>query len=235
MNTGFLLLSIGKWNHTIGMVALVAVSLFVPLKVRGQTQEYIVRQLSSDDAAGVPCKLNSLGDVAGRAGDFFSGETRATIWNHSYLKKKKHLGALLGGDYSSASAINDAGQVTGVSNTSEAILPFIWTPTAGLQRVPLLPGDNCGQASGINKHGHVAGYSSGPNECRIVGLVKYGDGNYPANPNSKSDGNPDPDTYSNANSDAHTYCNSNHDTYSDTVTPRLTPTPTDTPTPTPTI
>lgn len=33
----------------------------------------------------------------------------------------------------------------------------------GLQRIPLLPGDNCGQAFGINKHGHVAGYSSGPN------------------------------------------------------------------------
>ena len=34
---------------------------------------------------------------------------------------------------------------------------------AAFSRIPLLPGDNCGQAFGINKHGHVAGYSSGPN------------------------------------------------------------------------
>ena len=80
--------------------------------------------------------------------------------------KKKHLGNLLGGDYTSASAINEVGEVAGASNTGEAILPFIWTPTGKLQRVPLLPGDNCGQANGINKHGHVVGYSSGPNGAK---------------------------------------------------------------------
>src|SRR5207248_10542092 len=93
-------------------------------------------------------------------GSAAEGGIRATIWNHSDLRASV-LGALLGGDYSSACAINDAGEVAGVSNIREAILPFIWTPTTGLQRVQLLPGDNCGQANGINKYGHVAGYSSG--------------------------------------------------------------------------
>jgi probable HAF family extracellular repeat protein len=123
-----------------------------------QTTGYTVSELS---AAGVPCRLNNLGDVAGKAGDSSSGETRATIWNHGSLRPM-NLGSLGGGEYSSASSINDAGEIAGAANIANSIVPFVSTPTSGLQRIPLLPGDNCGQAFGINKYGHVAGYSSGP-------------------------------------------------------------------------
>ena len=159
------LLWLRKWLHAIGVVMVFTSSLITPTEAFGQTSAYLVTELSSADAGAVPSKLNNLGDMAGRAASAAEGGTRATIWKHSDLKKK-HLGELLGGDYSSASAINDAGEVAGVSNTSKAILPFIWTPTGALQRVPLLPGDNCGQANGINKQGHVAGYSSGPNGAK---------------------------------------------------------------------
>jgi probable HAF family extracellular repeat protein len=129
-----------------------------------QTITYTVSELSAAAGADqVPCRLNNLGDLVGRAG--IAGETRATIWSHATLQPKL-LGALPGGDYSSAFAINDAGQVAGASNTGNSLVPFIWKPAAGLQRIPLLPGDNCGQGFGINKYGHVAGYSSGPNGAR---------------------------------------------------------------------
>ena len=127
----------------------------------GQTNGYTILELS---AGGVTSRLNNLGDVAGRAGDSSSGETQATIWKHDKLRgkfKPKHLGKLHGGEYSSASGINDAGEVAGEANTGESIVPFVWTPRGGLRRSPLLAGDNCGQTFGINKHGHVAGYSSG--------------------------------------------------------------------------
>ena len=131
-----------------------------------QTTTYTVAELSAAAAAGqVPCRLNNLGDLAGRAGNSGQGKTQATIWSHGTLQPKL-LGALPGGDYSSASAINDAGAVAGASNTGNSIVPFIWNPAAGLQRIPLLPGDNCGQGFGINKNGHVVGYSSGPNGAR---------------------------------------------------------------------
>ena len=159
------LLWLRKWLHAIGVIIVFTTSLITSTEAFGQTSAYLVTELSSADAGAVPSKLNNLGDMAGRAASAAEGGTRATMWKHSDLKKK-HLGNLLGGDYSSASAINDAGEVAGASNTSEAILPFIWTPTGGLQRVPLLPGDNCGQANGINKQGHVAGYSSGPNGAK---------------------------------------------------------------------
>jgi probable HAF family extracellular repeat protein len=123
-----------------------------------QTTAYRVSELS---AAGVPYRLNNLGDVAGRAGDSSSGENRATIWNHGSLRPA-NLGTLGSGEYTSASGINDAGEVVGAANIAKSIVPFVWTPTTGLRRIPLLPGDNCGQAFGINNYSHVAGYSSGP-------------------------------------------------------------------------
>jgi len=128
-----------------------------------QTTAYTVLELPA--AGQVPSRLNNVGDLVGRAAISGKGQSRATIWSHGTLQPKL-LGAFPGGDYSSAFAINDAGAVAGASNTGNSIVPFIWKPTAGLQRIPLLPGDKCGQGFGINKNGHVAGYSSGPNGAR---------------------------------------------------------------------
>jgi len=124
-----------------------------------QTIVYMVSEISG---AGVPSRLNNLGDVAGKAADSPSGETRATIWNRLGLRPT-NFGKLGGREYSSASGINDAGEVAGAANTAKSIVPFVRTPAGGLRRIPLLPGDNCGQAFGINKYGHVVGYSSGSN------------------------------------------------------------------------
>jgi len=141
-------------EHTLGQINVVACPVCPTLV------------LPTAVAAGqVGCGLNNLGDLAGRASNWATGETRATVWSQGTLQPKD-LGALPGGGYSSASAVNDAGQVAGSSNTGDSVVPFIWTSTGGLQSIPLLPGDNCGQAFGINKDGHVAGYSSGPDDAR---------------------------------------------------------------------
>ena len=108
-------------------------------------------------------QLNN-GSVGRQAGDG-KGAPRATSWDNSHAKGK-HLGVLVGADYSSATGINYTGEITGSSNAEAAILPFIWTKKGGLQRLPLLPGDTCGQAVAINKHGDVAAYSSGWNGAR---------------------------------------------------------------------
>jgi probable HAF family extracellular repeat protein len=143
----------------------VVISLVAPGQGIGQTRQYVVTELSRDEAPGVPYKLNNLGDIAGRADGVVGGELKATVWNRSNFKAK-HIGALPGGDYSAASDINDIGEVVGVSNTGSAIVPFIWTEKGGPTRIPLLPRDRCGQASAMNKHGHVVGYSSGDNGPR---------------------------------------------------------------------
>jgi probable HAF family extracellular repeat protein len=148
-----------KINLTSAVSVVLAVTGVVTCRQTfGETTAYTVSELS---AGGVPCRLNNLGDIAGKAGDSASGETRSTIWNHGSLRPT-NLGKLGGGEYSSASGINDAGEIAGAANMASSIVPFVWTPTGGVRRIPLLPGDNCGQAFGINKYGHVAGYSSGP-------------------------------------------------------------------------
>jgi probable HAF family extracellular repeat protein len=153
-----------KINMTSAVTVILAVAVGVVTcrETFGQTTVYTVSELS---AGGVPCRLNNLGDVAGKAGDFPSGESRATIWNRLSLRPT-NLGKLDGGEYSSASGINDAGEVAGAANIAKSIVPFVWMPMGGLRRIPLLPGDNCGQAFGINKYGHIVGYSSGPRGSR---------------------------------------------------------------------
>ena len=155
-------------RYAVGAIAIIAGTLISPTRVIAQTPEYIVTELTGEDAAQVPSKLNNLGDIVGRKAGSGEAAPRATLWGRSHHSKAKHLGVFPGGDYSSANAINDAGEVAGVSNTGTVILPFVWSEKGGLQRVPLLPGDNCGQAVAINKHGHVASYSSGPTGCRAL-------------------------------------------------------------------
>ena len=129
--------------HSALIIAvLVGIAGLVPARqTLAQAIAYKVTELSpTSDAGQVPCRLNNLGDVAGRAGDSLSGQTQATIWNDASLRRR-NLGNLGGGEYSSASDINDAGEVAGAANTGKAIVPLVWTATGGLRRVPLLAGD----------------------------------------------------------------------------------------------
>jgi probable HAF family extracellular repeat protein len=157
-------------RNKINMISVVTVALSLTIGMVtccdtfGQTIEYTVSELST----GVPSRLNNFGDVAGKGGDSPSGETLAIIWNRGNHRHPKHLGKLHGGEYSSASGINDAGEVAGDANTAQSIVPFVWTPKGKLRELPLLPGDSCGQAFGINTHGHAVGYSSGQNGTKAV-------------------------------------------------------------------
>jgi probable HAF family extracellular repeat protein len=146
-------------TRIINIILAVTAGVVICRETFGQTTAYTVSEIS---AGGVPSRLNNLGDVAGRAGDSSSGEIGAAVWNHGGLRPR-NLGNLGGNEYSSASGINDTGEVAGAANIPKSIIPIVWTPAGGFRRIPLLPGDNCGQALGINKYGHVTGYSSGPN------------------------------------------------------------------------
>ena len=135
----------------------------------GQTASYTASEIQG---AEIVLGLNNLGDVAGRAVDPTTGEGRAATWNHAGLRRLI-LGRLAGGDYSSAAEINDAGKITGASNVTGQVVPYLWTRGNGFQRIRLLSGDTCGEASAINRNGHVTGYSSGPNGKRAF-LWRHG-------------------------------------------------------------
>jgi probable HAF family extracellular repeat protein len=158
-NIKFVLLSLWRWHCLSGAIALLGGG-WTPASAFGQARQYIITELSAEEAHAVPCKLNNLGDIAGRVGGALEGKTHATVWNRSNFKSK-HLATLLDGDYSSALDINDLGDVAGASNTGTGLIPFVWAAKEGANKIQLLPGDSCGQATAINKHGHIVGYSSG--------------------------------------------------------------------------
>ena len=165
----------GKINRRIALLAtlIVAGELVCTQHTLAQATGYLVTDLSGNDSTQVLSRLNNLGDVVGRAVGGVEGQTQATFWSHSGLRKKL-LGVFAAGDYSSASAINDIGEVAGASNTAKGIVPFLWTAKGGLKRVPLLSGDSCGQAASINRYGHVVGYSSGQSGTRAFLWARSG-------------------------------------------------------------
>jgi probable HAF family extracellular repeat protein len=131
-----------------------------------QTAGYTVVELPGiDDGGQVACALNNVGDVVGRAGSLGKAETRATVWQHN-VSQPKLLTGLFADEFGSARGINDTQQVVGASNTDVSLVPFVWTAAGGVQRVPMLAGDNGGQAFSVNKYGDVVGYSSGPRGAR---------------------------------------------------------------------
>ena len=131
-----------------------------------QSDAYTVFEMAgAGDGIQVPAGFNSSGDVVGRGPNSVESSTRATIWRQ-YSRAVKLLPPLFAGEFTSASGINDLDQIVGAFNTDQALVPFFWTAASGMQRLPLLPGHNAGQALAINNHGQVVGYSSGAGGTR---------------------------------------------------------------------
>jgi hypothetical protein len=98
-------------DRAVIIALLVWIGGLVPTKqTLAQATAYTVTELPTASAAGqIPCRINNLGDLVGRTGNFGAG-TGAVTWNHGTLKRKQ-LGVLAGGGYSAGFAINDAGEL----------------------------------------------------------------------------------------------------------------------------
>jgi probable HAF family extracellular repeat protein len=101
--------------------------------------------------------VNSQGQVVGASGYPHGADTHAFFWTQK--SGMRDLGALAGGDYSIATAINDAGQVVGTSNAQDSMHAFVWTSQKGLSQLPALSGANSSSAYAINRAGEIAGSS----------------------------------------------------------------------------
>jgi uncharacterized membrane protein len=101
---------------------------------------------------GVAYGLNSLNQVVGYAPES-NGVFHATLWDHDGTVSD--LLTLNGFDSSLASGINDAGEVVGVSFSSQNLANqagFRWTASTGIQ-----PIQGAASVSGENANGDVAG------------------------------------------------------------------------------
>lgn len=105
--------------------------------------------------------INTGGRVVGSCGPNSMTET-AFLWTEA--GGLENLGALPGGTYSGANAINDATQVVGTSGTGGVppgnLHAFYWTKSGGMEDLGTLPGGTFSLGNGINDAGQVVGYAA---------------------------------------------------------------------------
>jgi probable HAF family extracellular repeat protein len=147
-------------NTQMLMIAAIASFLAAFPAPRARAQSYIAIDLGTLRAGSARVHgINESGQAVGASGHPHGAETHAFFWQRQ--GGIRDLGALPGGDYSSAFAINDSGVVVGTSNTATATRAFSWTLTQGLRDLGTLPGTNASSALAINNQGQIAGSSGG--------------------------------------------------------------------------
>ena len=125
------------------------------------------------DSVSAAFWINDAGQavgVSGRCGNtilpgFFAGP-HAVMWDRDgSIHDLGNLGGTVNpkllGVGNTAAAINNAGQVTGLSALpgSQTFHPFLWTSDKGMQDLGVLPGDLVGAGLGINNRGDIVGAS----------------------------------------------------------------------------
>ncbi len=119
------------------------------------------------DPDGFAIAINDYGQVAGASGDcstfnlingLYLSPVHALLWDHG---KVTNLGSLGGAFGNQAHAMNNRGQVVGVSDLAgDAVFHgFVWSQSTGMQDIPPLPEDTYSVALAINDRGVVTGVS----------------------------------------------------------------------------
>jgi probable HAF family extracellular repeat protein len=112
--------------------------------------------------------LNQLGQVVGDSSPTGTAPSHAFLWSGG---QSIDLGVLPGGEaggdcgfcvapnFSTATAINDSGEIVGQSAAAGQVLhAFLWRG-GGMEDLGTLPGDNRSYASAINSRGQIVGWS----------------------------------------------------------------------------
>jgi probable HAF family extracellular repeat protein len=108
--------------------------------------------LPSGGQESAASSVNDLGVVAGNAMNA-DGAFEAAVWQNGQVT---YLGTLAGDSFSSALAINDAGQIVGTSGTDSSLAGFLWQ-NGQMTALATITGDVAIPVA-INNHGEIAGY-----------------------------------------------------------------------------
>lgn len=132
-----------------------------------------IRQLNPlrGDTVGAALATNDFGQVAGMSGTCantvippFSASAHAVLWDAGIPVDLGNLGGTANLSQlaigNAATAINDKGEVVGVSAISDTQgRAFLWTRKTGIVNLGALPGDTMSAALAINNEGEIVGNS----------------------------------------------------------------------------
>jgi probable HAF family extracellular repeat protein len=134
----------------------------VPFVWRNGTMSALSVPADPSSSASV-VRISDSGDVAGsiiRPGYQGSRYPHAAIWRGESIVE---LGMLPGGTlYSSAQDLNDAGQVVGISDSSNGGRAFVWESGRMSELPATTTTSTSSGAMAVNRAGDIAGYSRGP-------------------------------------------------------------------------
>jgi probable HAF family extracellular repeat protein len=125
------------------------------------TQSGGMQDMNGSQFSTFATAINASGQMAGFMGATKDSSWRAAFWANSTTVRELPT---LGGTFSEALGLNDAGQVVGLSFISVTSGPghaFLWSRTAGIQDLGTLGGDRSGALS-INASGQVVGWADLP-------------------------------------------------------------------------
>ncbi|MEO3690317.1 PEP-CTERM sorting domain-containing protein [Roseateles paludis] len=102
----------------------------------------------------IPLALNNRGQVVGQLAQVVDGSSQAFVWSES--TGVLGLGTL-GGSFARASAINDRGQIAGISEGASGVTGFLVQPGGPMQALSQLR-----SVAGLNAAGQVLGLGGAP-------------------------------------------------------------------------
>jgi probable HAF family extracellular repeat protein len=147
-------------------VLLALLAALLPLSAQSQSDPYRLIDLGTlpGDVESLALDINDVGQVVGRSGmggggcDALECNGNAVLWENGTVTD---LGTLPNHNYSEARAINNQGEIVGLSGSwgsgNHAVL---WT-NGVITDLEMLPYDGSTSASGINERGQIIGSGAG--------------------------------------------------------------------------
>ena len=160
----------GSHMKKLFLFTLLASVLVLSAQAKSAPYRLVALGTLPGDVMGLAIDINEGGQIVGRSGNWNpgcdTGECNAVLWDHGTITD---LDMLPGHDYSEAWAINDQGEIVGLSSSSTSGSRAVLWGHDTITELGMPPGGVSAIATGINERGQIIG--SGENSTEQYGIL----------------------------------------------------------------